>query len=126
MRNLLHNGAPMLKSAQFAILFSAAALLPAAHADEHRSSSSAHSASSGNSSTNDQDDARAALRQGKAMPLTAILEIVARRQPGTVIEVHLRTKKRLIYQIEVLSDDGHRRQLKLDARSGEVLSVEDD
>lgn len=74
-----------------------------------------------------QDDAREALRKGKVMPLTAILEIVAKRQPGTVIAVDLETKHgRLIYEIDVITEDGRRRELRLDARNGEILAVEDE
>lgn len=74
-----------------------------------------------------QDDAREALRKGKVMPLTAILEIVAKRQPGTVIAVDLEPRRTgLIYEIDVITEDGRRRELRLDARSGEILAVEDE
>ena len=74
-----------------------------------------------------QDDAREALRKGKVMPLTAILEIVAKRQPGTVIAVDLEPRPTgLIYEIDVITEDGRRRELRLDARSGEILAVEDE
>ena len=75
-----------------------------------------------------QDDAREALKKGKVMPLTAILDIAARREPGTVIAVELETQRngRLIYEIDVITEDGRRRELKIDARKGDILSVEDD
>ncbi len=61
------------------------------------------------------------------MPLTAILEIVTKREPGTVMEVELETKKdKVTYRIEVLNDKGRRREIRLDARSGEVLWAGDD
>lgn len=99
-----------------------------------KSSSSNNSSSSSSSSTSkssysryDQDDAREALKKGKVMPLTAILDIAAKRQPGTVIGVDLETEKgRLIYEIDVITDDGRRRELQIDARGGEILSVEDE
>lgn len=73
------------------------------------------------------DDAREALRKGKVMPLTAILDIVAKRQPGTVIAVDLEPRRKgLIYEIDVITEDGRRRELRLDARSGEILAVEDE
>ena len=88
---------------------------------------SSHSSSSTSSSRFSHDDAREALRKGKVMPLTAILEIVAKRQPGTVIAVDLETKHgRLIYEIDVITEDGRRRELRLDARGGEILAVEDE
>ena len=75
----------------------------------------------------DQDEARAALREGKSMPLTAILEIVAKREPGIVVAVELESHRgRLFYEIRVLRDDGRKRELRLDARSGEILSAEND
>lgn len=75
-----------------------------------------------------QDDAREALKKGKVMPLTAILEIAARREPGTVIAVDLETHRngKLIYEIDVITEDGRRRELQIDARKGDILSVEDD
>jgi uncharacterized membrane protein YkoI len=75
-----------------------------------------------------QDDAREALKKGKVMPLTAILDIAARREPGTVIAVDLETHRngKLIYEIDVITEDGRRRELQIDARKGDILSVEDD
>ena len=75
----------------------------------------------------DQDDAREALRKGEVMPLTAILRIVAKRQPGTVIAVDVEIRKgRLIYEIDVITREGRRRELRLDARRGKILAVEDE
>ena len=93
------------------------------------SSSSNNSSSSSRSSTkhSDQDEARDAVRKSKIMPLTAILEIVTKREPGTVMEVELETRDgKLIYRIEVLTDNGRRREIKLDARNGTVLWAGDD
>jgi uncharacterized membrane protein YkoI len=100
------------------------------HSSSSNSSSSSISSSSRSTSTathSDQDEARDALRKGKIMPLTAILEIVTKREPGTVMEVELETKDgKLIYRIEVLADSGRRREIKLDARNGAVLRAGDD
>ena len=94
---------------------------------QNSTNQSSHSSSSTSSSRFSHDDAREALRKGKVMPLTAILDIVAKRQPGTVIAVDLETKHgRLIYEIDVITEDGRRRELRLDARSGEILAVEDE
>ena len=120
------------------LLLAAALSLHSAQATESRSSSSATKSSSSNSNSSssssssnsrfDQDDAREALRKGKVMPLTAILDIAAKREPGTVIAVDLETRRggRLIYEIDVITDDGRRRELQLDARNGEILVVKDD
>jgi uncharacterized membrane protein YkoI len=100
------------------------------HSSSSNSSSSSISSSSRSTSTathSDQDEARDAVRKGKIMPLTAILEIVTKREPGTVMEVELETKDgKLIYRIEVLADTGRRREIKLDARNGAVLRAGDD
>ena len=70
----------------------------------------------------DQDEARRALLEGKTMPLTAILAIVEKRVKGPVIEVELKTQgARLVYLVQVLSKEGHKVDVELDARTGEVL-----
>ena len=117
------------------LVFAFAMALTQGAAAESRSSSSSSQSSS--SSTNfssssrsthaDQDEARDALRKGKIMPLSAILEIVTKREPGTVMEVELETKDgKLTYRIEVLNDKGRRREIRLDARNGNVLWAGDD
>lgn len=70
----------------------------------------------------DQDEARRALLDGKTMPLTAILAIVEKRVKGPVIEVELETRDaRLVYLVQVLSKEGHKVDVELDARTGEIL-----
>ena len=118
-------------------LLALAIALPESAAAETRSSSSSQSSSSSsnNSSSSsrtvtkhsDQDEARDAVRKGRIMPLTAILEIVTKREPGTVMEVELETKDgKVTYRIEVLNEKGRRREIRLDARSGDVLWAGDD
>jgi uncharacterized membrane protein YkoI len=59
------------------------------------------------------------------MPLTAILEIVFRRVPGTVLEAELETEDGVLtYKIDLLSDAGHKTRVRLNARSGEILTVD--
>lgn len=117
-----------------AVLAALALALPAQAAGS--SSSSSSSSTSSNSSQHseshssitrfDQDDARDALRQGKVMPLTAILEIVARRTPGTVLDAELETEDGVLtYKIDILSDAGRKTRVRLNARSGAILAVED-
>lgn len=73
---------------------------------------------------NDQDDARRALREGKVLPLTAILEIAFKREKGTVLELELETENGvLVYEIELLTDTGRKVQMWINARSGEILKV---
>jgi uncharacterized membrane protein YkoI len=119
------------------LLLAAALSLHGAQSKESRGTTSVTKSSSTNDGTStsttqttsrfNQDDAREALKKGKVMPLTAILDIAAKREPGGVIAVDLETHKgRLIYEIDVITHDGRRRELRLDARSGEILAVEDD
>ena len=99
----------MKKTLPVFLLIFAAALTHGAAAQSHGASSSSQSSSSNSSSSSssrtitshsDQDEARDAVRKGKIMPLTAILEIVTRREPGTVMEVELETKNgKLTYRI---------------------------
>ena len=118
---------------------------PAAYADNSSSSSSSSSSSNNgrtttrNSDSNrnsdnnrnssrdrrdDQDNARDALRRGKVMPLTAILESAFKRERGTVLEVELDTEDGVLtYRIELLTESGRKADMWINARSGEVLKV---
>ena len=118
----------MTKLLLVCLLVFATALTDGAAARDRDSSSSSNSSSTSDTSTHsDQDKARDAVRKGKIMPLTAILEIVTKREPGTVMEVELETKRgKLIYRLEVLTDSGRRREIRLDARNGDVLWAGDD
>ncbi len=92
---------------------------------DSRDSRSSHHESHSSSRHSDQDDARDALRRGKVMPLTAILEIVARREPGTVLDAELETEDGVLtYKIDLLSDAGRKVRLRLNARTGEILKID--
>ena len=116
--------------------WAALALAVPAFADDSSSNSSSNSSSANgrtttrNSSSNsnhrdDQDDARDALRRGRVMPLTAILEIAFKRERGTVLEVELDTEDRILtYKIDLLSDAGRKVRMRLNARTGEILTVD--
>lgn len=75
----------------------------------------------------DHDEAREAVTRGEALPLSEILRIVRRVEPGEVIEVELeRDDGRLEYEIEVLTPGGRVRKVSLDARTGAILETEDE
>jgi uncharacterized membrane protein YkoI len=78
----------------------------------------------------DDDDhvaAREALRRGEILPLSQILAIVQRRVPGDVIDVELdRHHGQWRYEVKVLTSTGRVREVKLNARTGEVQEIEDD
>ncbi|MBB6093589.1 putative membrane protein YkoI [Povalibacter uvarum] len=75
----------------------------------------------------EHDAIRSALQRGEALPLTRILSIAQQAVPGDVIEVEIETKKdALIYEIKVLTANGRVREVKIDARTGSILKIEDD
>lgn len=76
----------------------------------------------------DHIEARRLLDAGEIMPLESILKNVREKFPGNILEVKLESKNRdIVYEVEVLGDDGVVKEVYIDARSGEVLfSKEDD
>mgnify|MGYP003579759015 CR=1 FL=1 len=75
----------------------------------------------------EQAEARAALQRGDILPLPRILEHAQRAVPGDVIEVELERKDRgYRYEVKVLTARGLVHEIKLDAKTGAVLSIEDD
>ena len=132
----MQNGAMMKTILAVMMVLTAPAVIAPAWADSSSSSSSSNSSSANgrtttrnsNSNSNhrdDQDDARDALRQGKVMPLTAILEIAARRERGTVLEVELETEDGVLtYKIDLLSEAGRKVRMRLNARNGEILKLD--
>lgn len=70
----------------------------------------------------DHDRARAALVAGEVLPLTEVLQRVARQHPGHVLEVELeREDGRWVYELKLLLGDGGVLKLEVDARDGTVL-----
>lgn len=75
----------------------------------------------------DHEVARAALARHEILPLTRILALAAQKVPGDVLKVELEDDDgRLVYELKVLARDGRLRELKIDARSGALLKIEDD
>jgi uncharacterized membrane protein YkoI len=75
----------------------------------------------------EQEEARAALLRGEILPLSRILRTVAQRLPGDVLKVEIeRENNVLIYEIKVLTKTGRIRKIKLNARNGAVIAIEDD
>jgi len=73
------------------------------------------------------DAVREAVKRGEVLPLPQVLDIVEQRLPGEVLEVELEHEhQQLIYEIKVLAESGRIRKIKIDARSGDVRSIEDD
>lgn len=76
---------------------------------------------------NEHNVVREALQRGEVLPLVKILAIATEQVPGDVIEVELEDeKKALVYEIKILTSTGRVREVKIDARTGKVLKIEDD
>lgn len=75
----------------------------------------------------EHEEIRAALQRGEVLPLARILAIAQEKVPGDVLEVELESKRgALVYEIKVLAQSGRVREIKIDARNGTVLKIEDD
>lgn len=76
---------------------------------------------------NEHNVVREALQRGEVLPLVKILAIASEQVPGDVIEVELEDeKKALVYEIKILTSTGRVREVKIDARTGKVIKIEDD
>ena len=72
----------------------------------------------------DHDQARAAVQAGEVLPLRTLLDRLEKSHPGQVLEVELeRDDGGWIYEIKLLQAGGRLVKLKVDARSGELLSA---
>jgi uncharacterized membrane protein YkoI len=75
----------------------------------------------------DHSSVREALQRGEVLPLVKILAIANKEVPGDVIEVELEDEREaLVYEIKILTGTGRVREVRIDARTGTVLSIEDD
>lgn len=76
---------------------------------------------------NDLVAIRDAVQKGELLPLPRIMELALARVPGDVVKTELESERgRLIYEIKILTPQGSVREVKLDARTGSILLVEDD
>jgi len=70
---------------------------------------------------------RAAVQRGELLPLPRIMELALARVPGDVVKTELEAKLgRLVYEVKILTRNGRVQEVKLDARTGLILRVEDD
>ena len=76
----------------------------------------------------DQDEALRLRQSGEVLSFQAILRQAEERYPGArLLEAELDDDDgELIYEIELLTDDGVVRELEIDARTGRVLEDEVD
>tara|TARA_R110002012_G_scaffold77826_4_gene198128 strand:- start:19530 stop:19853 length:324 start_codon:yes stop_codon:yes gene_type:complete len=70
----------------------------------------------------DHDKIQSLVKTGKIQPLEAILQRLYKIEQGHILEVELEKKKnRLIYEIEIVNDDGIVKEYIFDAKSGELI-----
>jgi len=75
----------------------------------------------------DHDRAKILLDTGKVLPLETILENARKIHSGKILEVELETENQLIiYEIELLTASGRVLELKFDAKTGQLLSTEEE
>lgn len=71
----------------------------------------------------DQHEARRLAETGEILPLETILDKARKIQPGKVLEVEFEVDdEKKIYEIEILSTNGIVLELKLDAKTGKLIS----
>lgn len=69
------------------------------------------------------EQALQAVQSGQVLPLSAVLQKLQASHPGQVMELELeKHQDRWTYDIKLLQPSGRLIKLKVDARSGEVLS----
>jgi uncharacterized membrane protein YkoI len=68
-------------------------------------------------------DAAGAQQPADILSLDEILQRVRAQQPGKVVETELERKTgRYVYEIEMIGDDGVKKELKYDAKTGALIS----
>lgn len=71
----------------------------------------------------DHNQALDLVKSGDIIPLATILKKLQTIEQGQVIEVELeKKKKRLIYEIELVNNDGIVKEYIFDAKTGELLA----
>ena len=75
----------------------------------------------------DQERARRALEAGEILPLDQILQVVQQSYAGSVVELELhRQDGRWVYEVELLADDGRLLELRIDAKTRQLLQEDGD
>ena len=74
-------------------------------------------------SSTDQERATRAVQAGEILSLRVILERLEKTQPGQVLDVEFEEKKGVwIYELKILKTGGRLQKLKIDAKTGEIIS----
>lgn len=71
--------------------------------------------------------ARAAVLEGRILPLGQILGVLRRNFKGEVIEIQLELEDGLlVYEFDIVSPDGRVFEVEIDARTGTIVEIEDE
>jgi len=72
-------------------------------------------------------EVRAAVAQGQLLPLPRILQLAQAHVSGDPIKIELKSKHgRLEYEVKILTQTGRVREVKLDARTGAILKIDEE
>lgn len=75
----------------------------------------------------DHERARELLERGEILSLTEIIRQTNTEIPGKILEVELEEKGGLIvYEVEFLEEHGVVKEMLIDAKTGRIISVEED
>ena len=74
----------------------------------------------------EHDEVRNAVTAGRFRPLAEILQTVQRKHAGNVLDVELdrNDKGRHVYEVRLLDESGRRREIHIDAVTGEEVRRE--
>lgn len=74
----------------------------------------------------EQSSVRAAVSSGRYKPLADILRIAEQHVPGRVLEIEMDDDDGLaVYELEILDARNRKREIKIDAATGQVLEIDD-
>lgn len=77
------------------------------------------------SAEDDQETARKALENKEILPLGEVLARIQAAYTGDVVEIELERKLgKWVYEIEIIDTDGRVREIDVDGRTAEVLTIE--
>ncbi len=80
-------------------------------------------ATSALATSTDQERATQAVQAGEILSLRVILERLEQTQPGQVLDVEFEQKNGVwIYELKILKAGGRLQKLKVDAKTGEIIS----
>lgn len=75
----------------------------------------------------DFEIARDAVARGEILPLAEVLNRLAKVHPGRVVEVELEYSDGiLVYEVELVTDDGRLIEVDLNAATGQIIEVEEE